>query len=176
MTIDHDRDDFLRMCAARIQRLEDYEEVRQLMFRYAEAMDNGFDADAIVALFLEDATWSITPASAISGTYRGRKEIRDFFAGLTREYKWTMHNVGNELIRIADDGLTAVGTWYLVDPCTMLAPESPEEGQAVFIAGRYDNTFAKIEGKWFFQSLTAKLHHVSSWQKGWVIEPWRSSE
>lgn len=153
----------------RVQRLEDLEAIRQLMFRYAEGMDNNFDADAIAELFLEDATWTISPASEISGTHLGRDAIRSFFAGLTSEYSWTMHNVGNELIRLSDDGETATGTWYLVDPCTMLANGKQH---AVFITGKYDNLFAKRDGRWYFQKLSAQLNQVSSWEKGWIVERW----
>lgn len=157
----------------RIQRLEDLEEIRQLMVRYAAAMDNSFDSDEIASLFGENATWSISPASDISGTHAGREEIRKFFAGLTDEYSWTMHNMGNAMIRVADDGQTATGTWYLVDPCTMRRKDDPNQGDAVFIAGTYENTFVKSCGRWYFQTLTAQLHHVSSWEKGWVVEQYR---
>lgn len=157
----------------RIQRLEDLEEIRQLMVRYAAAMDNSFDSYEIASLFSENATWSISPASDISGTHIGREGIRKFFAGLSDEYSWTMHNMGNAMVRIADDGQTATGTWYLVDPCTMRRKDDPEHGDAVFIAGKYENTFVKSGGKWYFQALTAELHHVSSWEKGWVVERYR---
>jgi uncharacterized protein (TIGR02246 family) len=153
----------------RIQLLEDYEAIRQVMFRYAAGMDRDFDADAIAELFVEDATWSISPSSSVSGTHSGREAIREFFAGLTREYSWTMHNVGNELITIADDGQSATGTWYLVDPCTMLING---EERAAFITGKYDNAFTKQSGRWYLQRLTARLNQVSSWDKGWIVEPW----
>jgi uncharacterized protein (TIGR02246 family) len=157
----------------RVQRLEDYEEIRQLMVRYAAAMDNNFDAGAIASLFTENAAWTISPATPVTGRHEGREAIRKFFAGLVNEYNWTMHNVGNELIRIADDGQTATGTWYLVDPCTMVRADGPPEGDAVFITGRYDNTFVKQDGRWYFSELTAQMHQISSWEKGWVVERYR---
>ena len=80
-----------------------------------------------------------------------------------------MHNVGNELITIADDGQSATGTWYLVDPCTMLING---EERAAFITGKYDNAFTKQSGRWYLQRLTARLNQVSSWDKGWIVEPW----
>jgi uncharacterized protein (TIGR02246 family) len=157
----------------RVQRLEDYEEIRQLMVRYAAAMDNNFDADEIASLFTEDAVWTISPATPVTGRHEGREAIGKFFAGLVNEYNWTMHNVGNHLIRIADDGQTATGTWYLVDPCTMVRAGGPPEGDAVFITGRYDNTFVKLDGRWCFSELTAQMHQISSWEKGWVVERYR---
>ena len=157
----------------RIQRLEDYEEIRQLMVRYAAAMDNDFDTNEIASLFTEDATWTISPATPVTGRHEGREAIRTFFGRLVNEYNWTMHNVGNELIRIADDGQTATGTWYLVDPCTMVAAGGPPEGEAVFITGRYDNSFVKLDGQWYFSGLTAQMHQISSWEKGWVAERYR---
>jgi uncharacterized protein (TIGR02246 family) len=158
---------------ARIQRLEDYEEIRKLMVRYAAAMDNNFDTAEIASLFAEDATWTISPATPVTGRHEGRDAIAKFFGGLTSEYNWTMHNVGNELIRVADDGQTATGTWYLVDPCTMVRAGGSPEGDAVFITGRYDNTFVKLDGRWYFSELTAQMHQSSSWEKGWVTERYR---
>lgn len=157
----------------RVGRLEDIEAIRLLMVRYAAAMDNYFDADTIASLFTENATWSILPASDIAGTHVGREEIRRFFATLTNEYAWTMHNMGNELIRLADDRRSAQGTWYLVDPCTMLGSEAGRK-DAVLITGRYDNTFVKVDGQWYCDKLRGTTHAVSTWAEGWVAEPWRA--
>jgi NAD(P)-dependent dehydrogenase (short-subunit alcohol dehydrogenase family)/ketosteroid isomerase-like protein len=157
----------------RIQRLEDLEEIRVLMVRYAAAMDNNFDTDEIASLFAEDAVWRISPATPVTGRHEGREAIRKFFGGLVDEYNWTMHNVGNHLIRIADDGQTATGTWYLVDPCTMVRANGPAEGEAVLITGRYDNTFVKQDGRWYFSELNGQMHQISSWEKGWVAERYR---
>ena len=66
----------------RVQRLEDYEEIRQLMVRYAAAMDNNFDANEIASLFTEDAVWTISPATPVTGRHEGREAIGKFFAGL----------------------------------------------------------------------------------------------
>jgi len=169
-----DQDDAIKSLTRRIQRLEDLEEIRNVFNRYSHAMDSGFDSNAIATLFTEDAVWSIAPATPVTGVHRGRDAIREFFAQLPNEYRWTMHNMGTEIIDVADDGLTATGTWYLVDPCTMKRSPDDEEGEAVFITGIYRNRFTRADGFWQIQELAAEMWNISTWETGWVREQYRS--
>ena len=155
---------------ARLTRLEDIEAIKRVMVRYAEAMDNNFDEETIGSCFTEDARWSIQPSTPASGTYNGREEIREFFAGLRSVYSWTMHNLDNAAVDVAEDGNSAVGTWYLVDPCEIL-DEATGEPQAAFVSGRYQNRFAKIDGRWYIKELSAVIHNASSWDEGWIRKP-----
>lgn len=155
---------------SRLTRLEDIEDIKRVMIRYAHAMDSGFDEEAIGSCFTEDAQWSIQPSTPASGMYHGRDAIREFFAGLRSVYSWTMHNLDNAAINIADDGQSAVGTWYLVDPCE-IRDEETGEPQAAFITGRYENTFVKVDGKWYIKELSAVIHNASSWDRGWIRQP-----
>jgi len=159
----------------RLVRLEDVEAIQRVMLRYAEGMDNNFDADAIAACFTADAKWSIQPSTPATGTHHGRDEIRNFFAGLKSVYTWTMHNMTNAMIDVADDGESAMGTFYLVDPCEII-DEKTGEPQAAFIAGRYRNTFVKIDGAWYIKELSAAIHHIGSWDEGWLRKPLLATE
>ena len=161
-------DNDMERLETRVQRIEDLEDIRAVMVRYSHAMDNGFDPDAIGSLFTEDATWSISPATPVTGVHIGRAAISEFFASLPDQYRWTMHNMGTELIELADDGLSACGIWYLVDPCTMKRTPTDEEGEAMLIAGIYRNRFVKLDGVWLIEELAAEMFHIAPWAEGWV--------
>ena len=45
----------LAQLAARLQRLEDAEAIKQLIVRYAQGADRGNDVDVMLPLFTEDA-------------------------------------------------------------------------------------------------------------------------
>ena len=56
----------------RVRALEDIEAIKQLKYRYADACDRGYDADALADLFTEDAVWD----GGLFGRYEGREAIR----------------------------------------------------------------------------------------------------
>ena len=43
--------------AAKIQRLEDIEAIRNLKAKYCAFCDDGYDADGIASLFVDDGIW-----------------------------------------------------------------------------------------------------------------------
>ena len=65
----------LEQMERRLQALEDAEAISNLKSRYAALCDDNYDADGIVALFAEDATWE----SPGLGRFGGRDAIRSFF-------------------------------------------------------------------------------------------------
>ena len=72
----HDAFDLTRLdrIERRLQALEDAEAIRNLKSRYAARCDDNYDADAIAALFAEDATWE----SPSLGRFEGRDAILSF--------------------------------------------------------------------------------------------------
>ena len=61
---------------AKIQRLLDIEDIKQLKARYAIACDDDYQPDALAELFTEDAVWD----GGFMGYAEGREAIRAFFA------------------------------------------------------------------------------------------------
>jgi hypothetical protein len=51
----------------RVRALEDIEAIKQLKYRYADACDRGYDANALADLFTEDAVWD----GGLFGRYEG---------------------------------------------------------------------------------------------------------
>jgi ketosteroid isomerase-like protein len=79
---------------AHIDRLLAYEEIRQLVARYAVAVDSR-DLDSLVALFVDDVQ--------VGPEHRGRAALRAFFDRSLRDVGITILNVGTHLIDIDDD-------------------------------------------------------------------------
>jgi len=66
----------------RLRVLEDLEEIRKLKARYAAACDDNYNADAIAALFAEDASWD----GGALGKADGRAAIHRFSAALLNSF------------------------------------------------------------------------------------------
>jgi hypothetical protein len=154
----------------RLARLEAVEAVQAVKTRYAHLCDTLEDPDAIAALFTEDAVWD----GGQFGSYRGRDEIRDFFAGIGAQFQWALHLIICPDIRIGADATTAQGTWYLFEPVTMPALDGPGQ-DAVIIFSRYVDEFRLVDGQWFISRLESHVASVSDLDKGWVRQPLRGA-
>jgi hypothetical protein len=153
----------------RVGRLEDLEAIKNLKHQYARYCDSGYDANGFASLFVEDGIWD----SNAFGVYRGRDEIFDFIAGLREEILWALHYMVNPIIDIADDGLSARGTWILLEPATMGGLDGSSERDAVVITANYEDEFVKVDGEWRFKKVKAHFHQVSNLDQGWVKQPFR---
>jgi uncharacterized protein (TIGR02246 family) len=143
----------------RLQTLEDIEEIRKLKARYAAACDNNYDADAIAALFTEDAVWD----GRALGKAEGRAEIRKFFSRASEYFPFAMHNVMNPIIEVDGDRATAV--WNLLQPATMA-----RGNQAVWLAATYHDEYLRAGGAWKFARLTVHAHFLTPYNEGWAIK------
>jgi ketosteroid isomerase-like protein len=141
----------------RIRALEDIERIKQLKARYAAACDNNYDADAIAALFTEDAVWD----GGRLGKAGGREAIRKFFSRAAEYFPFAIHNVMNPIIEV--DGDQATGQWYLIQPATMA-----KGNQAVWLAASYNDRYVRIGEDWKFQQLTVTVRFLTPYHEGWA--------
>lgn len=141
----------------RIQTIEDIEAIKRLKARYCGYCDNGYDADALAALFTDDAIWD----GGAFGRFEGRKAIHDFFAGVSKLLPFAMHYVMNPLIEVEGD--RATGRWYLFEPCTFA-----EGSQPVWGAAYYDDRYVKVGGAWKFQGVKITSSFWTPYELGWV--------
>jgi uncharacterized protein (TIGR02246 family) len=141
----------------RIRKLEDIEEIKQLKARYAAACDKNYDADAIAALFTEDAVWD----GGALGKAEGREKIRKFFRRAPEFFSFAIHNVMNPIIEV--DGDCATAQWYLLQPATMA-----KGNQAVWLAAAYDDRYVRVGGQWMFKSLKVTANFLTPYEAGWV--------
>ena len=123
-------------------------EIENLLYTYAERIDLG-DLDGVAALF---AHGRVT-APAAPAPFEGRDDVRAMFEASTRLYDdgtpRTKHVTTNAIIE-ADDGAgtASARTYYTVFQQTDELPLQP------IIAGRYHDTFHRVDGTWWFDTRT----------------------
>lgn len=127
----------------RLTRLEDIEAIRRLKSRYCDACDDGHNVGAVAELFAPDAVWQSTD----HGTHRGHDEIRTAFRSFGEAISFSQHNATN--LDIEMDGDRATGTWHFIGVLDFY------EASAVLGLIRYEEEYAKIDGRWRIQHLRA---------------------
>lgn len=130
--------------AARVQRLEDTAEIRNVLVDYGRYLDSR-DFAAYSRLFAKDGEWA-----GGFGTVRGPAAIQAFMEknipGPNRGN--TYHLLTNFEIEVHGDTATAWSRWTYVTPG---ADNQPVIAQA----GRYDDTFVRENGHWRFKRRVA---------------------
>jgi ketosteroid isomerase-like protein len=153
--------------AVRLARLETVEEVQRLKAHYCDVCDDGYDPDALAALFTSDAVWD----GGRVGRFEGREAIRGFFARMPTVLSMAIHHVTNPSITVSDDGQRAEGRWYLLQAATLTAGNRP-----VWLAGRYHDRFERVEGRWLFSSITITTRFLAPYETGWGRPPFAEPE
>jgi hypothetical protein len=138
---------------SRIKRLEDLEEIKQLMSLYCYHADNR-DGANWSQVFTEDGVFE----TDIYGTYEGRATIRAL-----EHRSFAIHYNTNPIIDI--DGDKAVGRWLLLMPCSF--DDQFGGKRAVWAAAKYVNDLARVNGKWLFKRVRLKSIMWTPFDQGW---------
>lgn len=120
---------------ARLRALEAREEIRQLVARYALALDSR-NIDDLVALFVDDV--------ATGDGRHGRAALADWFDGVLRPYTTTFHLIGNHVIDLVDDD-HATGVLYC-------RPEHEVGDLWVVMPLQYWDRYERRADRWYFRS------------------------
>ncbi|MEP7245215.1 MAG: nuclear transport factor 2 family protein [Gammaproteobacteria bacterium] len=132
---------------ARLQKVEDHIEIERLLMEYGVALDKR-DFAAYSKLFAKTGTWS-----GSTGTFTGPAEIQ---AAMEKSFGPTVkspmtpgsfHVLTNAIIDIDGDKASALSKWTFI----ALVEKKP----VIAIAGVYQDTFVRENGKWKFQSRLA---------------------
>jgi len=145
----------------RITRLEDLEKIKTVKAKYAQFLDDGFNPEGIASVFAEDGRWIIED-TVIEGTQAIKEQCR----GLVKVQPWSCHNVTPSVIEIAEDGDTAVGTFYILTFLTMRDSKGNEG--AYFLPGVFYDKFVKKGEDWYIQEAKADVRQAAPWTEGWV--------
>jgi len=130
--------------SARIQRLEDVEEIRTVLLNYGRYLD-ARDFAAYSHLFAKDGEWV-----GGFGTVRGPAAIQAFMQkNIPGPNKGnTYHLLSNFVIDVHGDTATAWSRWAFVIPGA--------DGKPVIAqGGHYDDTLVREDGHWKFQRRAA---------------------
>ncbi len=146
----------------RIQRLEDIEAIKKLKARYCyladEAYGNPSKWKELVDCFVEDAWLDFGD----HGIYKGKEEVRRFFEEVTHSFlSYAAHMVSNPIVEVTGD--RATGSWYFDCPAT-----DRRSGTALWVQGRYEDGFVKVDGEWKWKSITARFDFISPFDEGWA--------
>jgi uncharacterized protein (TIGR02246 family) len=126
--------------AARLQRLEDLEEIRQLFVDYGRYLDQR-DFDAYAELFCEDGELLLGPIGRVRGRAAIGEHMRKILPG---DGGGSYHLVTNPRISLDGDEARAEVMWSVVSPGA--------DGQPVLsMLGRHRDVLAREGGRWRFR-------------------------
>ena len=154
---------------ARIKRLEDIEEIKQLMWGYTYSLDYG-DLDRVVDCFVDDAVIEVAMRggaeegqAALEGRYEGVETIRRFYSlVLSPKDRFVVaHLILNPVVTVKGD--TAEGVFYLLEPTAIK--------RAMWGQGRYDMKFRKVDGEWRISFFGFLWNFNTPFDEGWVKTP-----
>jgi ketosteroid isomerase-like protein len=120
--------------AARVDRLESTEQIRQLASKYALALDMR-DIDALVNLYVEDVR--------INKEVSGRQALKRVFCEVVRVFTASVHHIGNHIIEF-DDPDNAHGLVYC-----RCEHEVGDKWAPVYLY--YLDAYTRVEGIWYFR-------------------------
>jgi len=140
--------------AARIGRLEDREDIRDLANRYAHHVWQREPLKA-VDLFARDGVMDLGEGTVI----RGRDALAAVYGEKVGGEMMLHPFVHNHVIELNGD--SATGTCYLDLRCT-------RDGESLMGSGYYHDVYVREEGAWKFQSRKLTICYLVPPTKGWV--------
>jgi uncharacterized protein (TIGR02246 family) len=129
--------------AARVQQLEDREEIRELLLAYGRALDTR-DFIAFSELFAEEEGEWVGGLGAAKGR-QAIFELMDKSIGHNRPRTGpaSHHVFSNEQITVDGDSASATTKWIFV-------MQNDEASPRWVYLGHYDDTFVREDGRWRF--------------------------
>ncbi len=115
-----------------------YSEIRQLVERYADAV-NRIDPGDWGATWAADGTWDLGQAAV-----EGKEKIVGFWKQIMPSFPFVVQIIHSGVVD-AVDATHANGRWYLSE--YMHRPD----GSKSHGIGCYRDTYVKVDGKWLFQ-------------------------
>jgi 3-phenylpropionate/cinnamic acid dioxygenase small subunit len=124
-------------------------EIENLLYTYAERMDAG-DLEGLADLFAHGRV-APSPEAPPDQTFEGRERVLGLYRASARIYDdgtpHTKHVTSNAIIEVDDGADSASARSYY----TVLQQVDDMPLQPV-IAGRYHDTFRRIDGRWWFDT------------------------
>ena len=159
-----------------VTRLDDVHSVRTLHFKYGYYIDMCLYEQA-ADLFAKDGTMTI-----LNGVWRGKASVRrcytQWMSGLFTQgvngpvYGFLLdHFMGQDIVDIADDGLTARGRFRCLMQAgshqTKQSKVPPFDGQ-MWEGGIHENVYVKEDGAWKIKALNYNMLWQADYAEGWA--------
>jgi hypothetical protein len=137
--------------------MSDRDEILNLMARYCHTYDDG-ELETWVELFRYGSY------TFMGKTFTGVHEIGDWIIP-TSVRRGTRHVVFNQLVEVDGERATARSDFITVprDPTGVLKVDSPEA-----VWGRYDDTFTRREGRWWFEARVVTVDNEAQMVATWA--------
>jgi SnoaL-like domain len=149
-------EDRLAALEAKVQQLNDAEEIRRLRFRYHECINETKLAE-ISDLFTDDGDLDF----GYLGKARGRAELKKFFDALPKLLSFVKQFIHNHVVEVR--GQQGTGLSYL-------EAKSVSKGESYLVAARYDDEYEKVNGKWKFKKMHLTPYFTVPHLEGWAQE------
>lgn len=151
----------LKSLLERVDHLENKEAIRTLRNRYHELV-NEDQGPQLYELFAPDASVIYNGRPEV----RGREAIRRFFETFPVQHaRQFMHQHEVQL-----NGDRAIGHCYLDG-----RPVS--QGKSLYVVGRFDDEYVRLEGQWLFQRVVLTVHYMIEAAEKWDhLLPTRKAE
>jgi hypothetical protein len=161
-----------RKIEARIQRLEDLQEILNLQERYHFYLGM-YDIGKVVECFAQNHP-EVSAQISDRGKFVGIGKIRQVFENMQRAFNtkpgFMGHVMGlNPVVEINPDGRTATGLWYGFGPHSLPAPVT-EQVTPMWLCGKYEMDYIKEDNRWKFLHLRFFLIFRTPYDQGWVKE------
>lgn len=146
----------------RIARLEDIELIRRLKAAYCHLADEAYGNpdkwNELLDHFIDESWLDFGDY----GFYKGKQEVRIFFTEVTHSFlSYAAHMVSNPVIEVNEN--YATGSWYFHCPAT-----ERTRSTALWVQGRYNDEFVKVEKTWKWKSITCRFDFISPFDEGWA--------
>lgn len=137
--------------------LEDIEEIKKLKAKYCYYVDER-RLDDLMNLFAEEVYADFGPFGKVEGK---KENLRKWFEEVAfPTFLFFVHMVQNPIIEVEKD--KAKGTWYFEVPATL------KGNIQVWIAGRYDEEYVKVGGRWLIKTLKCSFFYITPYEEGWM--------
>lgn len=146
-----------------IMRLKDIEAIRNLKAEHALASDDPENlAKRLLAIVTDDIELDY---GASFGVHKGI----DVFRELVKDtpFLWTIHYMIPNKIILGEDGDTAIGNWYLLEPASAPDPKNGSE-RAMWLGGVYEDRYRKMAtGEWKICRMKFDTKLLCTYDQGW---------
>ena len=156
-------DNELKALAARVQRMEDIEEIKLIRHRMARSADDDHNLDTIMPLFADDAVIRYEDPTIQDrfGYHEGKAAIRDYLKDVNPKIMdFSMHYWLQPIIKVNDDGMTATGDWYYWGIYDMASPETGEL-EGILLGATFLDDYTKENGMWQFKYTKVQLQTIT---------------
>jgi hypothetical protein len=145
-------DDVIAQLTRRLERLESIEAIRALRCRYHDLV-NLDEGARLYELFAPDATIAYGGRQEVTGRDNIREFFRNFPVQAARQF--IHHHV------VDVDGDRGRGH-------SDLDGRPVRNGESLFVVGRFDDEYRRIDGRWYFQRVCLTVHYMVPPGAGWA--------